>query len=199
MPQTARHRQREAQKRILGILNANRNWVLNRGGLAMWREDCNHNLYASANADLVVQDLAELGVGRTTVVERVMPPRANENRVRRGREVRVAWNELATLVHWTQALKDKMASLPEDGPRTFEFVYFRPGPQGMAICLANFAAFWPWWTTKQATWMGLLCAKCRWDLRNHDGDDRLAYRLPDSYGRHHLYCGACSNHGLDHL
>lgn len=197
MPATATPTQRDAQKRIVGILNAN--MVLNRGGLALWREDHGHDLYLSATADDVVADLAELGVN-TTVLARIMPPRAKENRVRQGREVRVAWSELATLIHWTPALKKKMDGLREDCPTVHEFVCYQPGPKGMSICTLNYAALWPWWTVKQATRMGLMCATCGWDLRTRTEDaDRLAYRIPDADGRHRFYCGGCCDHGLDHL
>ncbi|MFD7232120.1 hypothetical protein [Streptomyces sp. NPDC059881] len=195
MPKAATPEQCDAQRRIVSIITMNR--VLNRGGLALWRDDdsLNQEIYGSADADDVAADLETLGV-RSTIVPRYMPPRAQEKRPRKGREVRIAWPELATLVHWMPSLKERMEELPEDANTHFEFLYVEPRPEGMAICPAMHASRWPWWTEKQARKMGLMCADCGCDLRPND---RTAYRIADSEGRRRLYCGTCCSDGVDAL
>ncbi|MFF3463854.1 hypothetical protein [Streptomyces sp. NPDC002619] len=115
--------------------------------------------------------------------------------MRKGREVRVPWSELAALVRWMPSLREHMDELPEDARKVFEFVYLEPRPEGMAVCRGVWACHWLWWTDKQALRMGLMCADCGTDLRAEGS----AYRIADAEGRKRMYCGGCCNHGLDAL
>jgi hypothetical protein len=185
--------QRDAQRRIVATVRANS--VLNRGGLALWRPD-DDEFYGSADADAVAADLELLGVRSTIAAPRYMPPRSHERRMRKGREVRVSWSELATLVNWMPSLKERMEGLPEDARTVFEFPFFEPRPEAMVWRQGVFASRWPWWTEKQAQRMGLMCADCGCDLR---AGGRGVYRLANAEGRKRLHCGDCCNDGLDAL
>ncbi|WP_309032583.1 hypothetical protein [Streptomyces alfalfae] len=191
-PIPATPEQRDAQRHVVAIIKANS--VLNRGGLALWRPD-SEDIYNTADADAVAAGLELLGV-HSTIVTRYMPPQSYERRMRKGREVRVSWSELATLVNWMPSLKERMEGLPEDASTVFEFPFFEPRPEGMAVCQGAFASRWPWWTEKQARRMGLFCVDCDCDLR---AEDRVAYLIANAEGRKRLHCGDCCNDGLDAL
>ncbi|MEV7690669.1 hypothetical protein [Streptomyces bungoensis] len=191
-PTPATAEQRDAQRRVVAIVRANS--VLNRGGMALWRPDDDDD-YGSADADAVTADLELLGV-RSEMAVRYMPPRSYERSLRKGREVRVSWSELVTLVHWMPSLRERMEQITEDTPKVFEFFYWEPRPEGMALCTGVFAAQWRWWTEKQARRMGLMCADCGADLRE---PGRNAYRLLGEDGRYRFHCGDCCNQGLDVL
>jgi hypothetical protein len=192
-PIPATPEQRDAQRRIVATVRANS--VLNRGGMALWRPD-DDEFDGMADADAVAADLKLLGVRSTITNPRYMPPRSYERSMRKGREARIAWAELATLVHWMPSLRERMEEIPEDAHTVFEFPFFEPRSESMAVCMGVFAARWPWWTEKQARRMGLMCTDCGCDLR---AEDRVAYRIANAEGRKRLYCGDCCNDGLDAL
>ncbi|MFJ1636527.1 MULTISPECIES: hypothetical protein [unclassified Streptomyces] len=195
MPNVATAEQRAAQRRMVGRVNCG--GVLNRDGLAFWREaDCGEYW---PDADEVAADLAVLQVP-CEIVTAYRFPLANDHskRARTGYEVRIATKDLPSPEVWMPSLKERRTPMPEDAPG-WGFVYFQPSPGQMGLCIrTNMAAAWPWWSEKQAARMGLLCAECGWDLRKNDGDDdHVAYNIPRRPGGWRLLCGACCNHGKD--
>lgn len=183
-----------AQRRILGIVHTSS--VLSSGGLAMWREFDAGEWNASA-AELSA-DLNTLRVVHEIVIA-YRPPRARETRVHKGQEVRVAFPELPQLVRWLPSLRQPIDELPVDMPG-FTFVYCEPRATGMEMMLlSSFAAEWPTWTDRQAYAMGLMCARCGFDLRTRGDGKRLAYNIPEQAGRRRLMCGECCNDGLTEL
>ncbi|MFD9061145.1 hypothetical protein ACFVZ3_06445 [Kitasatospora purpeofusca] len=193
MPNVATAEQKTAQRRMVGRVNAG--GVLNRDGLAFWREaDCGE-FYP--DADEVAQDLAVLQAP-CEIVTAYRFPLANgySKRPRKGYEVRIATKDLPSLEVWMPSLKDR-PPMPEDAPG-WAFMYFLPKPGRMEVCFhTRFAAAWPWWTEKQAGRMGLLCAECGYDLRKQDDETRLPYNVPTRPGGFRLVCGVCCDDGND--
>ncbi|MGY3064462.1 hypothetical protein ACVWZD_008784 [Streptomyces sp. TE3672] len=194
MPNVATTEQRAAQRRMVSRVTSS--GVLNRDGLAFWREaDCGE-FYA--DADEVAGDLAVLQVPCEIVTAYRFPlANAHSQRPRKGHEVRIAAKDLPSLEVWMPALKGYRAKLPEDAPG-WGFMYFQPAPGKMLIGVrTSMAAAWPWWTQKQAGRMGLLCAECGWDLRRSDDEGRLPYNIPARPRGWRLVCGECCNNGID--
>lgn len=186
--------QRAAQKRIVGVVRAS--CVLGLFGLALWREADAGEWKASAEE--VAADLAVLGVPHT-VVGANRPPTSRSPMVRRGREIRVVWDDLPALTRWMPSLAKAMEDVPEDALDGKGFAFFEPQPGGMAVLRAAFAADFPWWTAKQAARMGLLCSVCGWDLRQRGPEGRAGYRILGEDGRRRMFCGPCCNNGCDAL
>jgi hypothetical protein len=193
VPNVATAEQRAAQRRMVGRVNTS--GVLNRDGLAFWREaDCGE-FYP--DADEVAADLATLQVPCEIVTAYRFPlANARTRRPRKGYEVRIAAKDLPSLEAWMPSLKNR-PELPEGTPG-WGFPFFQPEPGRMLVGLrTSMAAAWPWWTEQQAGRMGLLCAECGHDLRKPDDESRLAYNIPTKPGGWRLVCGTCCNHGDD--
>lgn len=186
---------RSAQRRMVATVRSC--GVLNSDGLAMWREaDCGE---WKATAAEIGQDLALLEVPHT-IVTAFRFPLANSysQAMRRGEEVRIARKDLTHLVRWMPSLKKSIEDLPDDCPG-WNFMFFQPKAEGMAMMGFALAADWPVWTEAQARRSRLLCAECDCDLRKRDDEDRLPYNIPtpEKPNKIRLVCGRCCNHGLD--
>lgn len=194
MAQIVTEAERAAQRRIVGVVRTSS--VLNGDGLAVWREYPASDWEESA-AELSA-DLDRLRVPHEIVIA-YRPPLARETRDIKGQEVRVAFTELPHLVRWVPSLQQPIDELPVDTPG-FTFVYCEPRVSGMEMMLlSSLAAEWPVWTDRQAEAMGLMCAKCGFDLRTRGNRQRLAYNIPAQAGWRRLMCGACCNDGLTEL
>ncbi|MGY1583767.1 hypothetical protein [Streptomyces sp. MN13] len=81
-------------------------------------------------------------------------------------------------------------NIPNDCPG-WSFTIFQPKAEGMVVTGFALAADWPAWTQKQARAARLLCAKCDYDLRQRDDEDRLPYNipLPEKPNKLRLVCG----------
>lgn len=186
--------ERAAQRRVVGVVRIS--GVLSGGGLAVWRNDATGDSGASA-AELS-QDLNLLGVPHETVTA-FRPRRAREPYHRKGREVRIPFAEIGRLVRWVPSLQQPIDELPA-GTSGFTFTCFEPRRSGMAtVLLSCFAAEWPTWTVRQAGSMGLLCARCGFDLRTRGAGQRLAYNIPERPELCRLVCGTCCEDGLPEL
>ncbi|MGW0550460.1 hypothetical protein [Streptomyces altiplanensis] len=194
MAQPVTEPQRAAQRRVVGAVRTSS--VLTGGGLAMWREHDAGEWTESAAG--LSQDLDTLDVPHETVAA-FRPPRGREPRWREGREVRVAFTELRRLVRWVPSLQQPIDELPARAPG-FAFAYREPRETGVAVLtLSSFAAEWPAWTVIQAAAMGLLCARCGFDLRTRGAGRRPAYNLPGQAGAQRLVCGTCCDDGRAEL
>jgi hypothetical protein len=191
--------ERVAQRRIVGTVRAC--GVLTGGGLAMWRE-CNAGEWKASAAE-IGEYLVVLEVPHR-VVRAYRPPLAKSwsNRPRRGEEIRIAREDLKHMVRWMPSLQEALDRLQADAPGV-DLVFFEPNDKGMAVMKTSaLAAGWQRWTVKQATAMGLMCAECGLDLRQHSGDDDYQpYNIPRPGwpGLLRLVCGRCCNHGLDEM
>ncbi|MEV0124345.1 hypothetical protein AB0I16_22920 [Streptomyces sp. NPDC050703] len=179
-----------AQRRVGGIVRTSS--VLTGGGLAMWRDHPAVDRETSA-AELS-RDLDTLKVPHRIVVA-FRPPRGREAGRRKGQEVRVPFPELASLVRWVPLLQQLLDELPADSPG-FTFAYCQTRPTGPVMMnLSSLAAEWPAWTVRQAELMGLLCARCGFDLRTRGATQRLAYDADGAPLRPRLVCGVCCGDG----
>ncbi|MFZ3493080.1 hypothetical protein ACODT5_07580 [Streptomyces sp. 5.8] len=186
--------ERAAQRRMVAVVRIS--GVLSGGGLAVWRDDVTGEWKASPEE--LSQDLDLLGVPHETVIA-FRPPRAREARRRKGRELRIPFAELGRLVRWVPSLQQSIDELPAGTPG-FTFTCFEPRRSGMAtVLLSCFAADWPTWSVRQAGSMGLLCARCGFDLRTRGPGHRPAYNIPEEPERRRLVCGTCCGNGLPEL
>ncbi|MFD4412459.1 hypothetical protein [Streptomyces sp. NPDC058475] len=163
---------RTAQRRVVATVRSC--GVLNRDGLAMWREaDCGE---WKATAAEIGQDLVLLEVPHTIVTAFRFPlAKSYYQGMRRGEEVRIARQDLTHLVRWMPSLKKSLSDLPEDCPG-WSFMFFQPKAEGMVMMGFALAADWPVWTQEQARRARLLCAECDGDLRRRDDEDHLPYK-----------------------
>ncbi|WP_159050586.1 hypothetical protein [Streptomyces cellostaticus] len=173
--------------------------VLNRDGLALWREaGCGE---WKATAAEIGQDLELLEVPYTIVTAFRFPLASSYNKpMRRGEEVRIARGDLTHLTRWMPSLKETIGDIPEDC-HGWAFRLFQPRAEGMAIVNLALLADWPAWSKKQARAAGLVCAECDYDLRKFKDETRLPYdiRLPERPKTRRLACGQCCDHGLDEM
>ncbi|MEU5307050.1 hypothetical protein ACH4YO_42340 [Streptomyces noursei] len=193
MPNVASAEQRAAQRRMVSRITCS--GVLNRDGLALWRqEDCGE-FYA--DAEEIAEDLAVLQVPCDIVTAYRFPlAEGHTQRPLKGYEVRITNTALPALEVWMPSLKQARAQLPMDAPG-WGFPYFQPQPGKTLICVrSSLAASWPWWTEKQAERMGLLCAQCRYDLRRGDDESRMPYNIATKPGGWQLVCGVCCDDGI---
>lgn len=188
---------RSAQRRIVGTVRAS--GVLNRDGLAMWREaGCGE---WKATAAEIGADLGLLEVPHTIVTAFRFPLADSYGRaLRRGEEVRVVRSDLTHLVRWMPSLQEAVNDIPEECPG-WGFPMCQPRADGMQPGTLALSADWPRWSKKQARAAGLVCAECDWDLRRITDELRLAVdvRLPDRPKKRRLVCAQCCDYGLDEI
>lgn len=194
MARMVTHVQEAAQRRVIGVVRLS--GVLSGGGLAVWREYV--PVQGAGSAAELSQDLDALGVDHHIVMA-YRPPRGREIQTHEGQEVRIASTRLPRLVRWVPSLRQPIDELPADAPG-FTFAYFEPKIDGLAMrTVSSFAAEWPSWTLRQAAAMGLLCARCSFDLRTPGPGRRPAYNIPAEPERLRLLCGTCCGDGLAEL
>lgn len=190
MARMVTHVQEAAQRRVISVVRLSS--VVSGGGLAVWREFVPGQRAGSA-AELS-PDLDALGVDHHIVIA-FRPPRGRDIRTREGQEVRVTSTHLPQLVRWVPSLRHPINELPTDAPG-FTFAYFEPQKDGVAMReVSSFAAEWPSWTLRQAAAMGLLCARCSFDLRTPGPGRRPAYNIQAEPERLRLMCGTCYGDG----
>ncbi|MYY85673.1 MULTISPECIES: hypothetical protein [unclassified Streptomyces] len=194
MAQVVTEDEQAAQRRVGSAVRSDS--VLTGGGLAMWREYRTGPWTLSA-AELS-RDMDVLKVPHTIVVA-FRPPRGRDEAPRKGQEVRVPFPDLDRLVRWMPQLRQQIDEIP-DAHFGFPFPYCEARPTGMVMkLLPSLAAEWPTWTAEQAAAMGLLCARCGFDLRTRGVEQRLAHDIGGEPGRPRLECGPCRGDGLSAL
>lgn len=184
---------RTAQRRVVRTVSTS--GVLGGDGLGIWREaNCGDG---RASAAEVAKDLALLNVPHQVVAAYRPPLAIRAGRVRRGEEIRILAENLGRLVQWMPSLQRQIHEVRAE-VGGFSFVYLEPRPEGCANMRLALACDWPSWTDNQASAMGLMCGRCRYDLRLQQ-DDRRPYNipLPTQPRIRRLLCGRCCNDGQD--